>query len=135
MSTVSIKAHNLTDAYQTILTNGRHGWIADEPIAEDGTDLGLAPYEILLASLAACKSMTLRYLAKQKGWALEDVRAELVLQTERKEGKSVTFIQTKISIEGDLTDEQREQLLRVADRCPVHRVLTGAIDIAPAEWL
>jgi putative redox protein len=135
MPTVTIKAHNLTDEFQTILSNGRHGWIADEPIADDGTDLGFAPYEILLASLAACKSMTLRYLARQKGWPLQDVRAELVLQTERKEGKSVTSIQTKISIEGDLTNEQREQLLRVADRCPVHRVLTGEIEIAPAVLL
>jgi putative redox protein len=132
MPTVTIKAHNLPNQYQTILSNGRHGIVADEPIADEGTDLGFAPYEILTASLAACKVMTMRYLARQKAWDLQDVHAELTLVTERSEGKTVTRIQTSIRLEGNLTEEQTAQLLRVADRCPVHRLLTGEIEIDPA---
>jgi|JI7StandDraft_1071085.scaffolds.fasta_scaffold00749_11 putative redox protein len=132
MPKATLNARNMPIGYQTILSNGTHGYLADEPVADNGTDLGFAPYDLLLSALAACKTMTIRYLARQKGWPLDDVHAELSLDTERRDGQTVTDIQVKIRLEGDLTDDQRTQLMRAADRCPVHRMLKGELNIAEA---
>jgi putative redox protein len=124
-----ISARNTPIGYQTIISNGTNGYLADEPIEENGTGLGFAPYDLLMSSLAACKTMTIRYLARQKGWEIGEVHAEVQMETERREGKSYTTIRSSIRIDGDLSDEQRAQLLRAAERCPVHRVLTGEITL------
>ena len=132
MPTINISARNIPIGYQTILSNSQNGYLADEPIADNGTGLGFAPYDLLLSGLAACKTMTIRYYARQKGWELGVVHAELAMDTERRDGQTYTIIRSKIHIEGILTDDQRGQLLRVADRCPVHRLLTGEILIENA---
>jgi putative redox protein len=129
-----IEARNTPTGYQTILSNGQNGYLADEPIAEHGTGLGFAPYDLLLSSLAACKTITIRYYARQKNWPLGDVTAKITLHTERVDDRTVSRMETTIHIEGELTDAQRTQLLRVADRCPVHRVLTGELTLAAAVW-
>ena len=135
MPQAKITARNTTTGYQTVVSNGTHGYVADEPISHHGTDLGFAPYDLLLASLAACKTMTIRYVARQKGWPLQDVHAELDLDTDRREGQPFTNIQVKIRLDGELTDEQRAQLLRAADRCPVHKLLMGELTIEEAVAL
>jgi putative redox protein len=132
-NTAQVTARNIPVGYQTIISNGTNGYLADEPVEDNGTGLGFAPYDLLLASLAACKTMTVRYLARQKGWPLNDVTAHLDLVTERRDGEVFTKINTTIHLDGDLTDEQRAQLLRAADRCPVHRMLMGNIDIGSAQ--
>lgn len=114
-----------------VMRAGAHLLDADEPRQQGGGDRGPGPYDLLLMSLGACTSMTLRLYAKRKGYALDDV--QVVLRHERLhaqdcaecEGHSgrVERITREITLHGPLSEEQRNDLLRVADRCPVHRTL------------
>jgi len=115
---------------QVIRIANRHALLADEPIGI-GDDTGAAPYDLLLAALGACTSMTLRMYADRKGWPLEYVAVRLshnkvhatdCAECESDSGK-VDLIERELVIEGPLDDEQRAQLQRIADRCPVHRSL------------
>ena len=104
----------------------KHQLTADEPKSVKGADLGPAPFELLLAGLGACTSMTLRMYADRKGWALK--RVSVALHHERvaadDDPKAITeHFQRVITMDGDLDAEQRTRLLEIADRCPVHLAL------------
>jgi len=106
----------------------QHFLRADEPIKYGGSDLGPSPYDLLLMSLGACTSMTLRMYANHKKLPLEDVIVRL--QHERVHAEDcidcnhkIERITRRISLVGDLDDAQRQRLLEIADRCPVHRTL------------
>jgi len=110
---------------------------ADEPLDKGGTNLGPNPYELLLAGLGACTSMTLRMYASRKEWPLDAVR--VTLRHDRihaedcedceKETGMIDVIDKKLELEGDLDEEQRERLLAISARCPVHRTLLNEIKI------
>ena len=110
---------------------------ADEPLDKGGTNLGPTPYELLLAGLGACTSITLRMYAGRKEWPLDAVR--VTLRHDRVHAKDceecdkdtgmIDVIDKKLELEGDLSDEQRERLLAIAARCPVHRTLLNEIKI------
>jgi putative redox protein len=116
---------------------GPHQLLADEPKDARGNDAGPNPYELLLASLGACTSMTLRMYADRKGWQLEEVR--VVLTHSRSYGRDcaecekkaamIDRVERQIALVGELSGEQRERLLEIADRCPVHRTLSSRIQI------
>ncbi|BBU27195.1 hypothetical protein BTHE68_09290 [Burkholderia sp. THE68] len=111
--------------FQVRLGDGTHSWLADEPASLGGGDTGPEPASLLLASLGACTSITLKMYAKRKEWPLESVHVELSM-------KSVaqgTNIDRRIALTGALSDEQRERLLQIANACPMHKVLSGAIHI------
>ena len=117
---------------------GRHHLVADEPEAQGGTDLGPTPYGYLLAALGACTAMTLRLYAQHKGWELGEV--DVVLRHERAHATDAATgdgrlerIHKVLSFGGELSGEQRARLVEIADRCPVHRTLTGPLEIASAE--
>ena len=123
--------------YLQSISVGRHRLRADEPVEVGGCDDGPDPYELLLAALGACTGMTLRMYANRKQWPLEDIRVRLThgkthaedcLVCETKEG-AVDRIEREILLIGNLTDEQRQRLLEIANRCPVHRTLTSEIRI------
>ncbi len=121
---ISIK--NLPQGYQSIISNGRHAIVGDEPLTSKGTDLGFSPEDLILASLASCKVSTVRFIARKKGWEIRDVEAQLELTVKRNADRSLaSHVKVAIQIEGDLTDEQRAELLREADNCYIHRMIKG----------
>lgn len=132
----AIKIKNLPEGYQSIITNGTHTIIGDEPIKSKGTDLGLAPTELVLAGLAMCKVATVRFIARRKNWDIRDVSAELSQEVNRGENRKLsTSVKVAIHIEGDITQEQKDELLKQADACYIHRMLDGEWDIETATEL
>lgn len=111
--------------YRTELIASGKTVIADEPVDVGGTDLGPAPGEYLLISLAACTAITLRMYADRKQWAVDEINVEVA--SEKKE--NVTHFQREILLTGDLTSDQRERLLQIANACPVHKTLMNPIQI------
>jgi putative redox protein len=109
--------------FQQNVEIGPHKLISDEPVADGGEDLGPSPHEFLLAALGACTSMTVKLYADRKGWPLEHV--EVDLEQARVEG--VHEIRRAIRLFGPLSEEQRTRLLEIAEKCPVHRTLTGPL--------
>lgn len=101
--------------------------IADEPIAQGGRDLGFSPNELLASALAACTSATLRMYADRKGWELQEVKIEMELERDEKENKTV--ILRKLELIGNLDEVQRTRLMKIAESCPVHKILTNPIEI------
>jgi len=127
-----ISLKNLPQGYQSVISNGKHTIVGDEPVTSKGTDLGFSPEDLLLAALAACKASTVRFIARKNGWAIGNVDAELEMKVERENGALHTRVDVRINIEGDITEEQRLEMLRQADRCYVHRVITGEWNIGSA---
>lgn len=120
---------------------GRHAWLADEPETNGGGDTGPTPYDLLLAALGTCTSMTLRMYAEHKGLSLDQVGVDLAHEkvhaedcaTCEHESGRVDRITRLVHIEGDLTPEQRQRLIEIADRCPVHQTLHGQIEVETQE--
>src|SRR6201988_4406946 len=123
--------------YTQEITAGNHRFLPDEP-RPIGDDAGPTPYDLLLAALGACTSMTVRMYATRKGWPLERVR--VTLRHSRIHAKDcadcetssgwIDHIDRDVELAGDLDDIQRQRLLHIAERCPVHQTLTSEVDIA-----
>ncbi len=125
------------DGFLQDITSGSNvHLLADEPMAYGGTNMGMSPYGFLSASLGACTSMTIRMYARRKEWPLEHVRVDVchdkvhAQDAETGAQEKIDNFNRKITLTGtDLTLEQRERLLEIADRCPVHRTLERTSNI------
>ena len=124
-------------AYVQNISVGPHQLLADEPAGAGGADAGPNPYELVMAGLGACTSMTVRMYAERRNWPLEKVNVDLTFSRihatdcddcSRKKG-IVNRIEKRITFIGDLSEIQRQRLLQVANSCPVHRVLSRTIEI------
>lgn len=115
--------------YVTKLSMRGHLLVADEPIDNGGRDAGPTPTELVLSGLAACTASTLRMYIDRKDWDVERIDLELSIQTEKTETGQLSRIDRVINFTGNITDEQRARLLEIADKCPVHKLLTNPVEI------
>lgn len=134
---MAITARSL-DNLQVEIRSGVHTLSADEPTEYGGNDSGPNPYDLLLASLAACKIITVQMYARRKGWPLESM--DLSMSTRKVHARDcedcesdpdarVDIIETEIRLIGPLEADQRERLIEISEKCPVHRTLTSETKI------
>jgi len=125
------------DGFTQEVVAGSHRFVSDEPARAGGTDTGPTPYDLLLASLGSCTSMTLAMYARRKQWPLQRVTVRLRHSREHAEDCAacetsdarLTVIERDIALDGALNADQRARLLAIANRCPVHLTLSSQIDI------
>lgn len=130
-----VVVHGSATGFAQAITVGCHRLVADEPAAVGGTDTGPGPYDLLLAALGSCTSMTVALYARRKQWPLDAVRVRLrhskvyAADCENCETKAgmLDRIERDVELVGPLDEEQQVRLLDVANKCPVHRTLTSDI--------
>ena len=134
MSDVRVKL-SLNEGFRASVTAGNHTIIADEPKGAGGKDGGMSPYDLLLAALGACTAMTLKLYIERKQWPITDVEVMLTfdrihlddcescVKEDPSVEKEIQSISRLIYVTGDVTEEQKERLLYIAGRCPVHITL------------
>ena len=132
-----VTVRGAADGFVQEILAGQHRLRSDEPVSVGGTDTGPTPYDLLLAALGSCTSMTVGMYARRKHWPLTGVTVHLshsrvhardcvACDTEQ---AMLTVIDRNVEFDGPLTGEQRERLLAIANRCPVHLTLTSTIEI------
>ncbi|MEX0721161.1 MAG: OsmC family protein [Balneolaceae bacterium] len=126
------------ETFKTTLSAANHHLIADEPEdVEGGTDQGPDPYDYLLMALGSCSVMTVKMYAKQKGWPVEDIYAEIRHHHSHAEDckscessdSRIDLIEKELIVKGDLNKKQIKRLLEISNKCPVHRTLQSDISI------
>jgi putative redox protein len=132
-----VTVHGKASGFAQEIAAGAHRLVGDEAVGAGGTGTGPDPYDLLLAALGTCTSMTIGMYARRKQWPLESVTVRLdhakvyaadCESCETREGK-IDRIEREVALEGPLDADQRARLLEIANRCPVHRTLTSEIDI------
>ena len=134
---VHVIVHGTAAGFAQEVKIGAHELYTDEPVSYGGTDTGPTPYDLLLAALGSCTSMTIGFYARKRQWPLEKITVSLrhskihaidCEECETKEGR-IDRIELDIQLTGSLTDEQRTKLIEIAGKCPVHQTLTSEINI------
>jgi putative redox protein len=127
MSGIVVVAENGKGRYQQAVSAGQHQLIADEPASMGGGDAGPAPFDFIMSGLGACTSMTLRMYAERKSLPLTGISVALSHDKIEVDGVMRDRISRDITLEGDLSEEQRQRLLEIANKCPVHRALSQSM--------
>ena len=113
------------ESFKHDLEMRRHHVTADEPEETGGDDTGPSPQELLAASLASCTAITIEMYAKRKGWQIGDVAVDVDYEPAQR--GSPTKFDMKVKLPKELPEEQRERLMQIAAKCPVHRTLEGEV--------
>ena len=127
MGETIIKATIGRDHYRVSMHAGKNSIFGDEPVANGGGDEGMSPHEILASALGACTCATLRMYADRKEMPLDGVN--VVVSLSRDDEKNETNINREIELIGALSGEDKDKLLSIANKCPVHKTLTNPIHI------
>lgn len=130
MSTYNITAVTELDKshYKTKIYAGGHFIYSDEPESIGGSDEGMTPGALLLASLGSCTAITIRMYADRKEIPLDSIKIELEICSEE-QMSAQTVINRKITFEGNLSGDQHNRLMEIADKCPIHKILSNPIKI------
>lgn len=124
------QAQSTSIPYRVTLTDpSGHQWFADEPTDKGGLDTAPNPVQILLSALGACTTITLEMYANHKGIKLDHVQVDLALNPNGDPQAGQNNIERKIILKGDFTEDQHKRLLKVAENCPIHKLLTSQINI------
>ena len=110
---------------QDITINNKFHLTADEPLDLGGDDEGATPVELVLAGLGSCKAITLKMYAERKGWNLTHVDIDISHQKINQQYQ----ISVRLHLAGNLSEDQRQRLLQIADKCPVHKLLKSEAQI------
>ena len=121
-----VKATSAQDKIFTEIVSGEKIFYADEPLSIGGTDLAPNPFDYFLASLASCTTITIQMYAKRKGWNIGQVSVTVQLDTSEAQTNKIN---KTISFEKDLTLEQRERLLFIAEKCPISKLMRESLSI------
>lgn len=113
--------------YKTSLFAEANQLVADEPVSNGGQALGFSPSELLAAALTTCTCVTLRMYADKKSWPLEDVKVKV--EFSRDNATNISAINRTVELVGELTEEQKQRLLQIANQCFIHKTLTNPIHI------
>lgn len=116
------------NSYKTKVFAGGHFIYADEPESLGGKDEGMTPGALLLASLGSCTAITIKMYANRKEWDVQSIKIHLEICAENDMDKHTT-IERKLEINGNLSDEERTRLFQIADKCPIHKILSNPIHI------
>lgn len=118
------------DPYTTTVNIGHHQLVADEPGELGGRDAGPAPTSLLLAAVASCKVITAKMYADRKGWPVD--RLDATARAADTTGHVITRIEVELTVHGDLTPDQRQRILEIAEKCPVQKAVTAGVEISSA---
>lgn len=130
MSGEVVVTENGIGRYQQEVRVGQHVLLADEPESVGGADAGPAPFDFLMAALGACTSMTLRMYAERKGLPLTGVSVAMTHEKVDIDGQHRDRINRRITLDGDIDETQRQRLLEIANKCPVHKALSQPLLVA-----
>lgn len=122
-----IATHTGKELYKTEIHSEKNFIISDEPESSGGKDLGFSPRELLASSLASCTGITLRMYANRKGWDLTDIKVEITFDTDSVDNNFKII--RNIQLFGSLDATQKARLVYIADKCPIHKILTNPIEI------
>ena len=126
-----VQASSTSTAYRVTLSDPQgHQWHADEPAEAGGGGTAPTPFQLLLSALGACTTVTLQMYAKRKGWELGQVHVDCRLNPDGDPARGQpNQVLRSIRIDGELSDEQHQRLLQIADACPVHKLLVSTMDL------
>lgn len=130
MSGIVVVMENGKGRYQQEVIAGQHHLLADEPASVGGADAGPAPFDLLMAALGSCTSMTLRMYAERKELPVRKISVALSHERLQIDGSLRDRINRTITLEGDLSAEQRQRMLEIANKCPIHRAISQPLLIA-----